>query len=214
MLWVSPSIIKGQTSEDLVVAEDSTGIAVGAIHETRTDGPWWNRFAVLYGTGPSSNFRSELIPDIVNVDDSTSQTRIKDSWRFRILNNTNWESGPWAMSSLVLWEERDFGAAVDPGSRWMSAGIRPVYHVNRNFSLALEAGVDHTEQDGGLEGELWKITLAPQISPATGFDSRPALRLFFTYASWSDDFIGEVAPNTYGTDSEGFSIGTQVEAWW
>jgi maltoporin len=214
MLWASGSAIQGQTTDSGVVAEDSRGVAIGAIHEISGGGNWWNRFAILYGTGPSSNFRSELIPDLVNEEDPTRQTYIKDSSRLRVLNNTIWESGPWAVSSLLLFEDRDFGQQVDPGSIWISAGVRPVYSFNQNVSLALEAGVDHTEQDGGPEGELWKITLAPRLSPEMGFNSRPALRLFFTYADWSDEFVGEVAPNTYGMDSEGFSIGTQVEAWW
>lgn len=215
MLWASASVIEGETTKEGIAIDDSSGAALGLIHESGgEDANWLNRFAILYGFGPSSNFRSELIPDVENRESPERQSRIEDSWRFRILNNYWWEAGKWALDSLLLWEERDFGAEVDSRSRWASAGIRPVYFFTRNMSLALELGVDHTSVDGGDEGELYKITIAPQLTPDAGFFSRPAIRMFLTYAAWSESFEGQVAPGEFGTDEEGITFGTQVEAWW
>ncbi len=215
MLWVSPSFIDGETTKEGVSVEDSGGAAFGLIHESRDEQEaWWNRFVLQYGFGPSSNFKSELIPDEVNEENPERQTRTKDSWRFRVLNHNQWQGESWGLMSLLLWEERDFGAQVDSGSRWLSAGIRPVWFLSRNASIALEAGLDHTDQDGGPRGELYKITLAPQISPGPLVDSRPVLRFFITYAAWTDEFEGQIAPDVYPEDQQGFSVGTQVEAWW
>ena len=62
-------------------------------------------------------------------------------------------------------------------SGWASIGVRPIYHFNDRFSIALEAGVDWAKSDPlGTDGHLWKITLAPQISRGGKFFSRPVLR--------------------------------------
>lgn len=66
----------------------------------------------------------------------------------------------------------------------------------------------------GFEGVLGKLTLAPQIQPAAGFFARPSIRAFLTYAVWSDGFEGAVAPVGYGNDTQGLSLGVQMEAWW
>ena len=92
--------------------------------------------------------------------------------------------------------------------------MRPIYHFNNFFSIQFEAGFDHTDADGGDSGELLKLTLAPQITPGRGFFSRPSIRTFVTYAHWSGSFEGQIAPRTYGTDTNGFSAGVQAEAWW
>jgi maltoporin len=61
---------------------------------------------------------------------------------------------------------------------------------------------------------LYKLTLAPQVSLAGRFMSRPVLRAFVTYAHWGDDFVGQVGGNDYGAENDGFTFGVQMEAWW
>ena len=52
--------------------------------------------------------------------------------------------------------------------------------------MAFEAGFDHTESGTNqYEGWLRKFTLAPQLGAGRKFFSRPVLRVFVTYASWS-----------------------------
>ena len=86
--------------------------------------------------------------------------------------------------------------------------------MSRYFSLELEAGLDHTIQSDGASGSLMKLTLAPQITPGIAALSRPSLRAYVTYARWSDDFVGLVAPVLYGAEDNGFAAGVQIETWW
>ena len=40
--------------------------------------------------------------------------------------------------------DNGMGTAID----WVSMGIRPVYHFNTYFSLAVEGSIDYTNTDG------------------------------------------------------------------
>ena len=59
-----------------------------------------------------------------------------------------------------------------------------------------------------------------EIVAGRGFWARPEMRLFYTYANWTDtarDLWGGVAGGTtgrFGADSKGSTIGFQVEGWW
>jgi maltoporin len=61
---------------------------------------------------------------------------------------------------------------------------------------------------------VYKLTLAPQVSLGNQFFSRPVLRLFVTWAHWSDAFVGQVGGQDYQTSREGLTWGMQMEAWW
>ena len=86
------------------------------------------------------------------------------------------------------------------------------------LSLALEGGVDwvdwSTPAQGGQRGYLTKVTLAPQVSLGNQFFSRPTIRAYVTYASWSPDFRGEIGGPDYADSTEGWSFGLQMETWW
>jgi maltoporin len=89
-----------------------------------------------------------------------------------------------------------------------------VRQLGRFFSLALEAGWDHTTEGDLPGGSLFKLTLAPQITPALKFFSRPSLRAFATWAKWSETFRGSIAAVTNPDAVRGFAFGVQMEAWW
>jgi len=89
------------------------------------------------------------------------------------------------------------------------------------LSLAFEAGFDHTEGfvpalDGEpyVDGWLRKFTIAPQIGTGRKFFSRPVLRAFLTYASWSNGFRGMVGGVPYMNRTDGLTYGVQAETWW
>jgi maltoporin len=52
------------------------------------------------------------------------------------------------------------------------------------------------------------------LGPPVAYFDRPALRLFATFATWSDGLKGYVAPRTSFDETKGWSFGAQVEAWW
>jgi maltoporin len=89
-----------------------------------------------------------------------------------------------------------------------------VRRLGRFFSLATEAGWDHTSQSGLPGGSLFKLTVAPQITPALSFLSRPSLRAIATWAHWSDTYRGQIAAASNPNAVHGAAFGVQMEAWW
>ena len=188
--------------------DSSTGFAVGLIHRTEGEKLWggYNEFSVQYGEGAAYNFASTL---------DTSGPDLDDAWRFRVTDHITIQPVPqFSMQLVGLYEETDYGGP-NADQWWASAGVRPVYHFNDRFSIALEAGVDWADSEPlGTDGHLWKITLAPQISRGGRFFSRPVIRPFITYAEWSDDFKGLIGGTPYEHKTDGLSYGIQAEAWW
>ena len=197
-----------------IVLEDSVGLAGTTIVEWPFTGGRY-KVAVQYGTGAASDFRSVLSPPLGRTFLPGETVAIDDLWQFRIVNDLLVEQrGPWQLQVSGIYQELDNGAADNNRIRWVSLGARPVYRLGRFFSLATEAGWDHTHQSDLPGGSLFKLTVAPQITPALKFLSRPSLRAFATWAHWSDSFRGRVAPIAYPNDVNGAAIGVQLESWW
>jgi maltoporin len=138
-----------------------------------------------------------------------------DVWQLRLVEDLLLDrGGPLTLELGGVWQDLDNGAPAGNRITWTSLGLRPAWHFNRYFSVELEAGFDHTDQREGPSGSPWKVTLAPQITPTAAVLSRPSLRAYATWASWSDGFVGLVAPVRYGTKSSGFAAGVQLETWW
>jgi maltoporin len=191
---------------------DSMGWAIGAILSSDLTDTLENRFTAQYGEGAADNFRAVITaPTGITLDGTPIE--IDDTKRLRITDDIIINKGePVSLQAIAgyEWYDNGNGTTFD----WVTLGARPVYHFNTHFSLAFEAGADYTNQKDGIEGVLGKFTLAPQIQPKAEHFSRPSIRAFLTYAVWSDGFEGEVAPISYGTDTDGLSIGVQMEAWW
>lgn len=101
----------------------------------------------------------------------------------------------------------------------MKLGVRPVYSFSEYQSVALELGVDtvlDTENDGADGAMHTKLTAAYQIQAGKGYWARPSLRFYTTYATWNDEATawGPIANGRFGSDTNGFIYGAQVEAWW
>ena len=123
-------------------------------------------------------------------------------------------SPQFSMLGVLMYQYLDNNMPENNIINWYSAGVRPVYFFNRYFSLAGEIGWDYTSQVGLDSGSLAKMTIAPQVSPFNKILTRPVLRAYFTYATWSDAFIGQVAPSSFAEQSQGISFGLQMEVWW
>jgi maltoporin len=124
-------------------------------------------------------------------------------------------------------------------------GIRPVVWITDNIAIqgqawggyidnvrGFQANSNPTVNPGtlsptafGRSGTLGVFTIAPTIKPKGGFFTRPELRVFATYAIWSDSLRGSTTAIQEGGNTGGFSpapynsakandgwlIGTQVE---
>ena len=174
-----------------------------------------NRFVVQYGTGAAFDFRSILTTPSGRTFSPGETVKFDDVWQLRILNDFLVDQrGPWGFQAFTLYQELENGAATDSRIRWVSLGARPVRQLGRFFSLATEVGWDYTVQGDQPGGSLLKLTVAPQITPAMKFLSRPSLRAFVTWAHWSDNFRGRVATATNPNAVHGSAVGVQMETWW
>ena len=202
------------TGSTPITVEDSHGAsATGILDWPFTGGR--NRFVLQYGSGAAFDFRSILTAPAGRTFVPGERVRFDDVWQFRVLNDFLLdERGPWALQALTLYQELENGAASDSRIRWVSLGARPVRRLGRFFSLATEAGWDYTVQGDQPGGSVFKLTVAPQITPAFKFLSRPSLRAFVTWAHWSDEFRGRVAAATNPNAFRGSAVGVQMETWW
>jgi maltoporin len=202
------------TGAEPVLVEDSVGVSGQLVAEWPFTGGRY-KAALQYGTGAAYDFRSVLGPPVGRTFVPGEVFEPDDLWQFRFVNDLLFEQrGRWQLQAAAVFQELDNGAASNNRVSWVSLGARPVYALGRFFSLATEIGWDHTGQSDLPGGSLFKLTVAPQITPNVKFFSRPSLRAFATWAHWSDSFRGLVAPVTYGDDVNGFAFGVQLETWW
>jgi maltoporin len=197
-------------------AQDSHGVAFNFIHTHNhflsPDG--MNRLSLQIGTGAAKTFTSGY-----ETTTTTNGTFIvpddRDSWRFRVTENFVADFGEhFSISPAVVYQYTDYHSSQG-NVQWLSGGVRPIYHFNKNLGLAFEGGVDYVNDNGqGQTGTLYKFTLAPEVSLGNKFFSRPVLRAYVTYANWTDGFKGSVGGNDYMHDNAGWVWGMQMETWW
>lgn len=196
---------------------DSHGASINFFQINEFENGFNNTAVLQLGYGAAFNFLGQMtLPNGVDIaampNGTVFDTEKIEQYRFvedLIYDNGGKISG----SATAVYQYSN--ANIPMGQvHWTSLGIRPVYHFDRNYSFATEAGWDYTDQKGGDSGSLFKLTFAPQITPQMSVLSRPSLRLFFTYAWWSNDFEGQVGNPAYSTDTAGFSTGVQLETWW
>jgi maltoporin len=197
-------------------APNAQGVAFNFIHTREhflsADGV--NRLSLQIGQGAAKTFTSgyettTLTNGTYIVPDDPS------SWRFRATESFVADLTPHvSISPALVYQYTDYHDARG-NVQWYSAGVRPVYHFNKNFGLAFESGVDHVADNGpGQSGTLYKLTLAPEVSLGNKFFSRPVLRAYVTCANWTESFKGAVGGNDYMTDTVGWVWGMQMETWW
>jgi maltoporin len=174
----------------------------------------FNTLSLQFGTGPAKTFSSGF--ETFNyAGKSYIRADPNNSWRFRATEHfvlqpiEHFSIGP-----ALVYQYTDYGNGAGDQT-WLSAGVRPIWEFNKYLSLAFEGGVDYVSDSiSSTSGNLFKLTLAPQVSLGNQFFSRPVLRAFITYAQWSNDFVGQVGGQDYLTDHNGFTYGIQMEAWW
>jgi maltoporin len=173
-----------------------------------------NKFSLQFGTGPAKTFTSGF-ETFTLTNGLFIRPDANNSWRFRVTEHfTANLDEHFSIGPALVYQITDY-ADGNGLVQWMSAGVRPIIHLNKYFNLAFEGGVDWVKNPGaGTSDYLCKFTFAPQVSLGDRFFSRPVLRTFVTYAHWGDDFRGQVGGNDYATEKEGLTFGVQMEAWW
>ncbi len=185
--------------------KDNNGTALTLQHFKGGVFGGFTKTALMYGRG-SANSLSLAYPD--NSAGSDKKT-------LRIVHQTQAQFSPeWSgMVTAVYQNQKD-------NYKWISAGVRPVYHLTDNVKIQAELGFDQVKPNNDSTRTLTKFTIAPTLVAGRGFWARPELRVFYTYAKWNDaarDGWGGVAGGTsgqFGSDTNGHTIGFQVEGWW
>jgi maltoporin len=106
----------------------------------------------------------------------------------------------------------------------VTVGIRPCVWLTDTIALQGAASGAYSDniraQSGdafGRSGEYGIFTIAPTIKPKGGIMTRPEIRLFATYAIWSNSLkgssIGGSVPYTQRNVNQGWLIGSQMEIW-
>lgn len=189
--------------------------------------PWGSSVLSQYGGYGSQN--------IAAGDEETRKARMK-SHTLRIADELIINpTAEWSLGALFFYQSADFGGARQtfdngqaltlPDKVELTGGVRPVYHFSDVFSLAFEYGASQVrnafaeENDLGdfefKDATLQKFTLAPQAGLGRDYweYGKPQLRLFYTYAMWSDS-LKDSAPGVYQNEANGWSAGAQMELWW
>lgn len=205
--WFNFARSKGGTTQNGTVIPTSNGYAFGFAHQRLEWHGGYNWFSVQYGKGAASNFST-------TVDDPTPF--LKDSKRFRITEHFLVQpNDKFAIMPIFIYQRTQSGNPQDGWNRWISIGARPQVFFNDRLSIAIEPGLDHTRSaTGQFDGWLRKFTIAPQIGAGDKFFSRPVLRVFVTYANWSNGIRGFVGGVPYQNRTNGLTYGVQAETWW
>ncbi len=197
-------------------ASDTRGFSVNAIHTSKPicNDTTVNKFSAQYGRGPGLTFNSGF-ETITAPLGTFIRTDPNDAWRVRLTESFVMQMGKhFSLGPMLLYQYTDYGGLYGR-QQWFSAGARPIYHLNKYFSIAFEGGVDWADdQNLKQQGNLYKLTIAPQVSLGDQFLSRPVIRAYATWAHWSDDFINKVGGQDFVGQDNGWSFGMQVETWW
>jgi len=223
-LWYLYSVAKGGTVQSVstqpgtptagAIIPTADGYAFG-IRQQRTE--WhggYNTVNFQYGKGAASNFSTSI--------DNPSPF-LKSSERLLLVEHFLVQPNDrFAILPIFVFQRQRDGMPGHGFNDWASFGARPVFFFTRYLSLAFEAGFDHTEgfataQSGvntNYDGWLRKVTIAPEIGAGRKFFSRPVLRVFLTYANWSNGFRGLVGGIPFEDRTSGLTYGVQTETWW
>jgi maltoporin len=195
-------------AKDTKFAGAHGGWSISAVHLQDKALGGDNKFGVQYGVGPG-----------IKIGGTGDIAQGSDVKRTRVFDQLIWQVTPdlcGSLVGLVQWDKSSAGTQT-----WTSVGVRPVYSLYENFKLQLDVGHDQIRPAaGGSTQQLTKITFAPTLTAGRGFWTRPELRSFITYAKWNTAAQQSASPGSalsstgvFGGNTNGTSVGVQVEAW-
>lgn len=198
---------------------------MGTIEHTQTFlGTSMNKFVLQYATDAMT--RTTGRP---NTDQNN------DGHMLRVIDHGAIDfNDSWGLMYVGMYQNVD--RDDNNGTKWWTVGVRPMYKWTPIMSTLLEVGYDNVKsQRTDDSNNQYKITLAQQWQAGNSIWSRPAIRVFATYAKWDekwgystnssgDNYVpgsasgiafSDTSAHTFsrGNDDE-FSFGIQMEAWW
>ncbi|WP_058972458.1 maltoporin [Type-D symbiont of Plautia stali] len=213
---------RAQVQKGFSLAEgaSSRGWMATAQH-TQTLAGGFNKFAVQYATDAMTSITTGR-PEGASVDNNGHMLRLINHGAIDF-------NDKWSLMYVGLYQNID--RENHNGTTWYSAGIRPMYKWTPIMSTLVELGYDQVKsQQVSEKNQQYKLTLAQQWQAGESIWSRPALRLYTTYAKWNEKWgyadasesawrkniaLRDSPAKTFsrGAGSE-VAFGAQIEAWW
>ena len=186
----------------------------------------YNKFVVQYATDAMTT-QGKGIPQgsFTGVDDSSNTVNndINNNGSLvRILDHGAISLGDrWDLMYVGMYQDID--RDDNNGTTWYTVGVRPMFKWTPIMSTLLEVGYDNVKSQRTSDtNNQYKITLAQQWQAGDSIWSRPAIRLFATYAKWDEKWgydngiaYKDTSATTYSRgDNDEWSFGAQMEIWW
>ncbi|WP_317693623.1 maltoporin [Serratia sp. UGAL515B_01] len=192
---------------ELQEGASKNGVMATAQHTQSMFGGF-NKFVVQYATDSMTSW---------NTGHSEGGSVNNDGHMLRLLDHGAVKlSDDWEMMYVGMYQ--NINLDNNNGTTWYTVGIRPMYKWTPIMSTLFEAGYDNVKsQRTDDRNSQYKLTLAQQWQAGDSIWSRPALRVFVTYANWDEKWGyvngGAVNDAGRGKDNE-VTFGAQFEAWW
>ncbi|MBV9672899.1 MAG: carbohydrate porin, partial [Verrucomicrobia bacterium] len=128
----------------------------------------------------------------------------------------------------VFWLSDWFAIQVSAGGEWADRYRGSIFGTTSSVGENIGTGASVANTPGGIgdpaldafgrNGWTGVFSIAPTIKPKGGWFTKPELRVYATYAIWSDAYKGQrgftspvTGSTTYSGDNQGWLFGTQIE---
>ncbi|MBJ9342676.1 maltoporin [Citrobacter portucalensis] len=243
MLELGVDYGRANTTDDYSLADGASkdGWMFTAEH-TQSMLKGYNKFVVQYATDSMTTQGKGLNQGSYGSSTTTIEdpvTGVKTNYANNVVNNNGslvriLDHGAislgdkWDLMYVGMYQNLDMDN--DLGTEWYTVGIRPMYKWTPIMSTLMEVGYDNVKsQQTGDRNSQYKITLAQQWQAGDSIWSRPAIRVFATYAKWDEEWgyvkngndvtkyaaaTNSGISTTSRGDSDEWSFGAQMEIWW
>ncbi|HHT7396029.1 maltoporin [Klebsiella oxytoca] len=174
----------------------------------------FNKFVLQYATD-SMTSSGKGVPQGGSINNDGSMWRVLDHGAISLGDS-------WDLMYVGMYQDID--RDNNNGTQWWTVGVRPMYKWTPIMSTLMEIGYDNVKsQRTSDRNSQYKVTLAQQWQAGDSIWSRPAIRVFATYAKWDEKWgynDSGVAYNDTGAktfsrgDSDEWTFGAQMEIWW
>ena len=211
--WINGGYVNGATGTDSAGVNYKNpsvgGVDIGMVHYVPGEFNN-NQLGLQFGCGANTSLSAGA--------DFTSGYDARKSWRLRVTEMYNRQvTKELSLQAVGVYQVTNYGYATENMETWASAGIRPIYMLSKHFGVEVEPGMDYINNPrDGYDAFLYKLTAGIRITPGMIFNSRPAFRIFATYAKWTDGFVGNqlLGGPAFIADDNGMNFGIQCENWW
>ena len=203
-------------------SEDS-GVLLTLDHALSVDS-LMNHFIVQWGTNGFSDVGA------FGSNGTNIYTSGKHIYGVRLVDWGTYDIADFSIGYGLFWGyinhgKHSSGSWSRPNDGWeYSITVRPSYKWTEYTRTTLEAGYSQ-KKNGTHDGwtiwakdlnddpDIYKVTLAQEVTPGKGFWQRPAIRFYASYQG-GDQFESKVGLQKLGNHNFQWSFGSQIEAWW